>query len=816
MPRPTTNRRFRTEHLHLHTEYSVGDGVGDLRTLAERVQAVGGTTLCVTDHGHLYALPDAYDLGVRFVPGCELYVIDEQEEMRHKSTHLTVLAPTRTALVGLLTLLSEASRDHYYYRPRIPVERVLETPDLIVLSGCINGYCAKPYRRGDRDEALRRIRRLAFALGDRFYLEVQAHTDPDQVSWNRFLAGLDLPHVATNDVHFPDPDDYLVWRVVLGGRAGSSPWDPSQEPVTQALYVMDAERMYRALAVSVGRDVAVEALRNAARIVSAADVSLLNADWRVPDMGGFERLRSLVPVEGPRAYRDRLAFELDVIGRTGFADFFLLVYDIVTWARSKGYYVSNRGSGVASLVLHRLGVTTLDPIRYGLVFERFLSPVRRSPPDIDLDVERAARDDILGYIFSRWGPDRVAVLSNIGRYQPKLLAHDVKRAAAKGYVSLDPDGVAFCAETGMGSAEAKRVCGLLGRARFISVHAGGLVFFPDSIHEYTHLYRTNSQLVAAVDKRGAERMGLMKLDLLVVDTLDVIRMSCPDGDPFRLEPDDPRVYAWIRTHAWDYAGLFQITDVGARAIEMIKPQDFEDLMAVVSTIRPGSVSPEEYVEGASLPASFADCAAETGGVLVYQEQRMRVLKRAGFSNEEVEEVLKLSKRRDPVPPQYVRKWMRACRDLGIAPSTAEYLWSRIQEYGFNRAHAAGYAYLLYLTAWLKKYRYLDFMLALLRMERNEEKKRQIVREMTRRGVRFLPPHVNATADHSLEEEGVRIGYGHLKNVGWKAAELIEEHAPFTPETWAAFVAKNRRVVNARVLAALRKAGALRGLEGGDA
>lgn len=802
----------RIEHLHLHTQYSVGDAVGDLQTLADQVVEVGGTALCVTDHGHLYALPDAYDLqGVRFVPGCELYVLDEQEEMRHKSTHLTVLAPTRSALVGLLALLSEASRDHYYYRPRVPLERVLEVPDIVVLSGCINGYCAKPFRRGDRDESLRRIRTLARSLKDRFYLELQAHCDPDQTAWNRFLADLGWPCVVTNDVHYPTREDFLTWRVVVGGRAGAGQWDGGQS--ASELYVTGHAQMLDVLTRTVGDAAATRAVMNTLRLVSDAHVPLLNADWRVPDMGGYERLRSLVPVTGPRVYRERLEYELELIGRMGFSDFFLLVYDIVSWARRRGYYVSNRGSAVASLVLYRLGVTTLDPIKYNLVFERFLSPVRRSPPDIDLDVERSARDDILDYVFSRWGPDRVAVLSNVGKYQPKLLAHEVKRASQKGYVDLDSGAVLLYAETGQGSGEVKRVCDtLLGHARFVSVHAGGLVFFPDSIHEYTHLYRTNSQLVAAVDKRGAERMGLMKLDLLVVDTLDVIRLSYEDGDPFRVEPDDPRVYAWLRAHPYEYAGLFQVTDVGARAIETIQPQNFEDLMAVVSTIRPGSVSPDEYVSGESLPEPFADCASETGGVLVYQEQRMRVLKRAGFTDAEVEDILRLIKRSGEMPREYVVKWYRRCSKLGVDLGDARYIWSRIQEYGFNRAHAAGYAYLLYLTAWLKKYRYMDFMLALLKLERNEEKSRQVVREMVKRGVRFLPPHVNASADHRIEEGGVRIGYGHVKNVGWKAAELIEANAPFDRDKWQEFVRKNRRVVNARVIAALSRAGALQGLE----
>ncbi len=810
-------RKARFEHLHLHTEYSVSDAVGSVRMLAERAASMGFGTLCVTDHGHLYSLADGYDLPVRYVPGCELYVIDELEQARHKSSHLTVLAASRAGLVSLLKALSE-SLEYYYYRPRLPVERVMELEDCYVLSGCIQGYCAKPYLSGNEEESLRRIRMLYETLRHRFLLELQAHTDPAQVRWNRFLASLPYPRVVTNDVHFPERQDFLARQIVAGGKAGASDWNPDKGLAVDQLWMSGPSATLKRLLHSVDRDTALDAMQRSAVVALSCHVPLKRAGFRVPGMGGFEKLRGLLPPVKGRV-RQRVEYELEVIGRKGFADFFLLVHDIVKYARSQGYYVSNRGSAVSSVVLYLLGVTTLDPLEYGLDFDRFLSPERSQPPDIDLDVERAHRDRILDYVFSRWGPDRVAVLSNVGRYHSLLFSHDLARAHRRGYVDLpfaeDKSLVQAVVESEKWDRlpELERPAKLIvGGARFISVHAGGIVFFPEPIWEYTHLYRTQSTDVAALDKRMAESMELMKLDILSVDTLDVIRASFPKGkDPFRLRPDDPNVYEWLRSHPGEYAGLFQITEVGRRAIERIKPKDFEDLMAVISTIRPGSTGPEEYADGGYMPGPFAEFVRNTNGVLIYQEQQMAILRRAGFSSADVERIMKAIKTRsaDEELEEFRERWMDACDQLGVSQDDAEYVWERLTQYGFNRSHAAGYAYLTYLTAWLKTYRYRRFMIEVLRRERNGRKVKEVVREMMRRGVRFLHPCVNRSkVSYSLEEGNVRIGLSQIHGVGPKAARLIVKHAPFTPQSWQEFLEKNRRVVNARVVRILDQAGAL--------
>jgi DNA polymerase-3 subunit alpha len=788
---------MRIEHLHLHTEYSTGDGMGSLTEVAEAVLRAGGRCVCVTDHGHLYSLPDAYDLTeVTYVPGCELYVIDPLEKARHGTSHLTVLAADDTGLVNMLDILSRASTEYYYYKPRVPVEELLGKDGILVLSGCISGYCAKPFLDGNPDESRKRLDMLAQNFRGRFFAEVQPHPAPDQAKWNRFLVGWArsrrVPIVLTNDVHFPSKSDFVWWRVVKGGRSGAPPYGSWRTDVISGLWAKNADLFGKYAAL----------VRNACSVADMCNVNLPHAGFRVPSLGGIERLRSLVGIPATRAERERVEYELSVIGRTGFADFFLLVYEIVRWARSKGFYVSNRGSAVASLVLYKLGVTTLHPIEYGLVFERFLNPERTSPPDIDLDVERKHRDAILEYIFGRWSGN-VAHLSNIVRYHEKLLWHDVRRAEKSGYLTAKE--AAACASQIEGSP-------LIGRARNISVHAGGLVFFPDDFRKYTHLYRTNSQIVAAVDKYGAEKMGLMKLDILVVDTLDVIRLSMPKGvDPFKIKPDDDKVYAYLRSKPHDYVGLFQISrDVGVEALRTIQPIDFEELMAVISTIRPGSMSPSEYVGWSEdIPDPFKPILANTRGAMVYQEQRMQLMRLVGFTYGEIDDVLKLIKRKEEIPLSYMHKWLRGCAKLGIPANVAKRYWSYIPGYGFNRAHAAGYAYLTYLTALLKRYRYKHFMLALLKMERNEERVREIVRECIRNGVEFLPPSVNSTADYSLENGKIRVGYAHIKGVGYKAASLIEQNAPYTRQKWKEFVESNKRVLNARVLKALEEAGALK-------
>ncbi|MEM7820252.1 MAG: hypothetical protein QW761_01470 [Candidatus Aenigmatarchaeota archaeon] len=641
---------------------------------------------------------------------------------------------------------------------------------------------------------------------------------------------LGMPLVATNDVHYPTKDDYVLRQILLGGRVSRA---ESREDPVKTLWAKSGRQVADEL---VAGGVPLRwALAAVARTVEVADrcaVTLRTNDFAVPKPKNAERLlrervRQALRAY-PREYFKRANYELDIICRKGYAPYILLVADIVAEARRRGMYVSNRGSAVASLVLYILGVTTLDPIKHSIPLYRFISPEREEPPDIDLDIERKHRPELLQWIVDRYGEEYVGHLSNIGRYKPKLLVNDVYRAISKGYLpewSLDPSLKPYLVDalSGDGSwdgLERYRVLEKLSNhARFVSVHAGGLVFSASPLFNFTHLYRTRARYVVALDKYAAARIGLPKLDLLVLDTLDVIKAAKPPKDPFSLSPDDPAVYSWLRHHSYDLAGIFQLADKGSRALRLIGPKNFDELMAVSAIIRPGAGSLEQYATGATPPRAFEPILRRTRGVVLYQEQQIELALRAGFSAEQAYRLMQLNKRwanKQECADEYAelrKQWYRGCRKLGVSREDIERYWEVLTSYGFNQAHAAGYAYLTYITMWLKTYRYLPFMVALMNHERSEAKQRLIARELIRRHIRIFPPDVNRShLLHRIEKGGIRLGLLGIQYLGPRAARLILRHAPFTPQRWQQFVAKHRRIINSRVQAALRQCNALKSVE----
>jgi len=824
-------------HLHLHTEYS-RDGVNSVARYAQVAYELGQPAIAVTDHGHLFSLSEGADLPVKYIPGCEVYVQDEMETKRHGSSHLTLLALDNQALRALIRVLDYAYTEGFYYVPRVSLEQLdylSQFEGIVCFSGCISGYCAKPYLLGEEKASLARIKRLQRMFGERFYLELMVSPVKEQKLWNRYLVSLGFHprrYIATCDVHYATRQDYYAHVVVVGGRAHET--EPRFDAAL-SLYMQDGASVYRGLRrLGVPRNVAREAVANTVRVSEQASMKVERNGWRVLSVPFPDRHLEIAVREALKKgrhtyeYWQRAEEELEVIRAKGFAPFFLLVRDLVQYARSKGYFVNNRGSAVGSLVLYLLGVTSLDPVAHGIPYWRFISKVRNQPPDIDLDFERRSRKDVVDYLRYRCGDEFVAPLSNVGRYRIQLLRNDIKRAASRGWLPVSLEEVDAYFDSGTARSQKKDrllssiVDSLNGRARFISVHAGGYVISSRPLYEVTHKYKTRNQLVVALDKYMAENLELMKLDMLTVDTLDVLRDAVGDRvDPFKLEPTDKRVYSWMNHHLNDLCGVFQLgTRVGMEAVRKVRPSDFTELMNTISVIRPGSSGLESYAQAKKAPTEWPKQVGrvlkDTHGELIYQEQQMQLLYLAGFRDEEVERIIKLNKKASNLREhadeyrQFRRKWMES--DIGLSKSQKEQLWSALTAYGFNKAHAAGYAYLTYITLWAKCNHYLDYMVALLNHERNQERQREIISEMNRMGYRFLYPHVNHSLyHHRVEDGGIRLGLSSIKFVGKKAAEIIVKHAPYDREKWEKLCRKKKGILNRRVVQVLAESGALEGL-----
>lgn len=820
-------------HLHLHTEYSK-DGVSSVEQYAQLAHKLGQPAFAVTDHGHLFSISEGVDLPVKYIPGCEVYVLDDLETKRHGSSHLTLLALDNVALQALIRVLDQAYSEGYYYVPRINEEHLeyLSHYNIVCLSGCISGYCAKPYLMGEKEASVARIRRLHKMFQDRFYLELMTSPVSEQKKWNRFLVRLDFKpsqYVATCDVHYARKKDYYAHITVVGGKTHEI--EPRFDAAV-SLWMQSGKSVYTSLLdLGVDEKLARFAVANTVRIAEFAHVRIPKNNWQVPSLPFPDHHLELAVKEALRKgrytyeYWQRAYEELEVVRAKGFAPFFLLVRDLVQYARQKGYFVNNRGSAVGSLILYLLGVTTIDPITYGIPYWRFMSKTRNQPPDIDLDFERNSRKDVVEYLRYRCGDEFTAPLANVGRYRPQLLKNDIKRAASRGWLPVSSQEVDSYFDEGRPNKILDSIMDSLnGRARFISVHAGGYVISSRPLYELTHRYRTRNQFVISLDKYMAERLELMKLDLLTVDTLDVLRETIgkEEIDLFRIPPDDKKVYKWLNRNRMDLAGVFQLgTRVGIDAVNKIRPANFRELMNTISVIRPGSSGLEHYVDAKRSPRRWSKkvdaILKDTNGELIYQEQQMALFRAAGFSEEEVERIMKLNKKATNLTEhadeyeKYYQKWMES-KLLRLKRKQKKELWNSLVMYGFNKAHAAGYAYLTFLTLWAKCYRYLDFMVALLNHEKNSERQREIISEMMRRGYRFLPPHVNQSKyHHRIEDGAIRLGLSSVKFVGKKAADLILKQAPFTPESWARFVEKYKGIVNRRVQQVLENSGALEGI-----
>jgi DNA polymerase-3 subunit alpha len=871
-------------HLHVHSEYSLLDGLGRIDKLLARAIELDMEALALTDHGVMFGAMEFYQKAkrqnVRPIIGCEMYIaprrMQDRDSRKDKSPyHLVLLAKDNTGYHNLLHIATAAQLEGFYYKPRVDKEYLAAHAEgLIALSACGSGEIPRLIQRGRMDRARRAAVRYREIFGpEGFYLELQRHEGiPELKDVNRELIAigreLDIPLVATNDVHYVRAEDHKAQDVLLCIQTNTALHDPKRMTMGgQTFYLRSAQEMADLFA-----DLP-EALENSLRIAQACQVDLDAHEYHLPPFevpAGYtpqSYLRHLCEEGLERRYRvvtpqleARLEHELKVIHDLGFDTYFLIVWDLVRFAISQGILVGpGRGSAAGSLVSYCLGITELDPLTHGLIFERFLNVGRVTMPDIDMDFPDDRRDELIQYTIEKYGQDRVAQIITFGTMGARAAIRDVGRVLDLPLSEVDrvakliPFGAKNIAAA-LGQVPELRemyegeeyLKGLIdtaqsleGVARHASTHAAGVVVADHPLVNYTPLHRPAKGEGGAVTQYPmeiVESIGLLKIDFLGLSTLTIIRRALDivketqgiDLEPGEIPLDDPAIYELLSSG--EVMGIFQVEGAGMRRVlTELRPTHFEDVVAVLALYRPGPMQfIDNYVarkhgreEVTYIHPRLKPILEETYGIIVYQEQIIRTLTDlAGYSSAEADLVRRaVGKKKKEALLKHRETFIEgAIKHSGIERKEAEEIFSAIEyfaRYGFNKAHAASYAVLTCQTAYLKAKYPVEYMAALLSVERhNTEKIGVLIAECRRLGMDILPPDVNRSGlDFTIEGRKIRFGLGAVKNVGEGPVETIlaarweQEGQPFAHiDDFCRRV--DLRQVNKRALECLIKAGAL--------
>jgi DNA polymerase-3 subunit alpha len=871
-------------HLHLHTEYSLLDGMGRTAEYAARARDLGIHHIAVTDHGVMYGAMEWYktatDAGLHPIIGVEAYLAEGSARAKErKSYHLLLLAENETGYRNLLKLTTLAQLEGYYYRPRIDLEMLSEhATGLIATSACLGGPVANNFLHAKPDAARDYAGKLADIFGpDRFFIELQDHGLPDQVRVNGDLIALartfGLPIVATNDVHYCQQEDAPAQDILVCIQTNTTLNDPKRlKSESDQLFLKSPQEMAR-----VFRDVP-EAVTNTVRIAEMCALDLGFQGYHLPEFPvpptftPDTYLESLCQEGIQRRYGHvsgevaaRLAYELDVIKGMGFANYFLVVWDFIRFAREHGILVGpGRGSSAGSIVTYSLGITALDPLAYDLIFERFLNPSRISMPDIDIDFADDRRDEVIDYVVSKYGDDRVAQIVTFGTLAAKAAVRDVGRAMGRSFSETDrvakliPVGPGITIDGALTKVPelraiyegedtvrelidaARKVEGI---SRHASTHAAGVVISRDPLVQHVPLQRAGGKsegdITTQFPMAQLEELGLLKMDFLGLRTLTVlgkaVKLLQEAGHDISLETiplEDAKAFDLLRRG--ETTGVFQLEgSTTSRMTVEVAPSQFDDLTALMALIRPGpmAMAPEyisrkhgrtaiEYVHPDVEPI-----LRETYGVALYQEQVIRIANvLAGFSMSEGDGLRKaMGKKLPEQMTKYKDRFVSGCGERGIEKRLASEIFAMIERfagYGFPKAHSAAYAVIAAQTAFLKANYPVEFMAALLSSELgNTDRIVSLMAECRRAGIPVLPPNINrSTVEFSVErrEDGssaVRFGLAAVKNVGVSAVRAIIESRRAAPSgrfssLGAVCDAVDWTTVNRRALEALAKAGAL--------
>ena len=880
-------------HLHLHTEFSLLDGACRIKPLVARIKELGMDSVAVTDHGALYGAVDFYKeckvQGIHPVIGCEVYVAPDRLEKsgaNRENSHLVLLCENMAGYRNLMKLSSAGFTEGFYYRPRIDLKLLEEHSEgLIATSACLSGELPKLLLEGRYEDARAHALEMQRIMGKgNYFIELMDHAIREEKLVLPQLVKLSedtgIPLVVTNDCHYLRKEDAPAQEVLMCIQTGKTLEDAQRMRMeTEELYVKSEEEM-RALFPHLGEAVS-RAHEIAMRCRVDFDFSTHHLPHYIPnEQTGesnsqllerlcIEGLRARYPDEPGEAVR-RLQYELDVINSMGFVDYFLIVWDFIRHARENSIMVGpGRGSGAGSIVAYCLNITQLDPLKYSLLFERFLNPERVSLPDLDIDLCYERRQEVIDYVAGKYGQDHVAQIITFGTMAARGVIRDVGRVLGYSYQEVDQVAKLVPMELNMTlekalqqnpqlaqlSLENPRVKKLLDTARLLegmprhaATHAAGVLITEEPLTDYVPL-QTNDEVITTQYAMGnIAELGLLKTDFLGLRTLTVIRdalaLMAQDGVILREDQipiDDPEVYRMLSLGDTD--GVFQLEGGGMRSfIAELQPERFEDIIAAISLYRPGPMaSIPRFIQGKNQPGSIRYTTPElepilgvTYGCMVYQEQVMQIVRDlAGFSYGRSDEIRRaMSKKKRSVMERERHAFIHGdasqgvpgCLKNGISEQAANAIYEEMTafaSYAFNKSHAAPYALLSVKTAWLKCHYPAQFMAALINSYLGAAGKvAAYVQFCRRKQIPVLPPIINHsdvkfTVDTEGGKQGIRFGLNAIKSLGEKAARhIVEERGKGPYRDIFDFCARvDSSYVNKRAVEALIKAGAFDGLGG---
>ena len=842
-------------HLHLHTEYSLLDGACRISSLVKRLKELGMDSCAITDHGVLYGAIDFYtamnDAGIKPIIGCEAYVCRDRTDKSvtgRENSHLILLCENNTGYQNLMRLISEGFLTGYYYRPRIDYDLIRQYHEgLICLSACLSGDLPKMLLNGQDESARAYIREMQDIFGKKnFYVEIMDHNlREEKTVLPRLIAiarEMNVPLVATNDCHYLEKKDAPAQEVLMCIQTGKTLADEQRMRMeTGELYVKSEEEM-RALFRQVP-----DAVDRTQEIAARCNVSFEFGVTRLPHYPvpegetAQQMLRRLCGEGMKRLYPDakegdepykRLEYELSTIEKMGYVDYFLIVWDFIHYAKSNGIMVGpGRGSGAGSIVAYSLGITMLDPLKYQLLFERFLNPERVSMPDIDVDFCYERRQEVIDYVARKYGSDHVSQIITFGTMAARGVVRDVGRVLGMSYQETDAVAKAVPMDLGMTLEKALNLSPTLrqmydeqpkvrelidtamtleGMPRHASTHAAGVLITGKPVMEYVPLQRNEEVITTQYPMGTIERLGLLKMDFLglrtltvIRDTLDMMREAGTDMKPEDIPLDDPSVYEMISKG--DTEGVFQMEGAGMTGfLTNMKPSCFEDIIAAISLYRPGPMdSIPRYIAGKINPASVKYKTEKlrpildvTYGCMVYQEQVMQIVRDlAGYSYGRSDLVRRaMAKKKHKVMNEEREIFVHGlvdkdgtvtvpgCVRNGVPEQVANEIYDEMisfASYAFNKSHAAAYGVVAMQTAWLKRYYPVQFMAAMLNsVYGNTGKIAGYIQYCRGRGIAVLPPDVNRsrwkfTVDRDADgNAAILFGLGAVKSVGENAVNAI--------------------------------------------
>ncbi len=876
-------------HLHNHSDYSLLDGAQRIDQLINTIDDLGMDSVALTEHGNMFSVvpyyKEAKKAGIKPIIGCEIYVAvgsrfdkKPRAEGGWGNNHLILLAQNYTGYKNLMKLVTAGYLEGFYYRPRIDIELLRQHSDgLICLSACLKGEVPEKMLHGDYQGAKEAALRFSEIFPNRYYLEIQNHGIPEEEAniknMKKLAAELNLPLVCTNDAHYAKKDHWEAHDIHICLGTGKERSDPNRlKYATPEFYFKSQDDMFALFKEF------PQAIENTRRIADSIDMTLPMGEYHLPNypiptdsptQDPDEYLKMLTQAGAEAIYGEilpeiqkRIDHELMVIRNMGFAGYFLITADFVKYSKNMSIPVGpGRGSAAGSIVSFSLGITSIDPLKHNLLFERFLNPERISMPDIDIDFCIERRGEVIDYIKQQYGENSVTQIITFGKMKAKQVVRDVGRVMGYSFGEVDkiakaiPNELNITLDSALNKSDDLREMAedeyselmshskvLEGMHRHASIHAAGVVIAPGNLTDYVPLYKSSTDDVTSqYDMKGLEELGLLKMDFLGLRNLTVIDKAVKllkekgiNIDLEKLSLDDKKVYELFTKGLT--IGVFQFESSGMREfLKKLKPTAIEDLIAMNALYRPGPMDNiDDFIArkhgkkriNYSHPL-MEPILQETYGIIVYQEQVMQIAHEiAGFTLAEADIMRRaMGKKIKSLMDELAVKFMVGAEKNGIRKRKAEEIFSLIEkfaQYGFNKSHSTAYAYIAYQTAWLKSYYPAEFMSANLTSEMGTiDRVVVLINECKKLGIDVTPPDINVSFEDFRPIDNSTISYGlnAIKNVGAKALEtIIEERAKngIYESIFDLTCRVDQQKVNKRVLESLVMAGALDSLEGNRA